>query len=233
MGQHSGTPSGRGETLTVGSGLGSLGAEPGTALALQIPVPPGTARASQRLFVCKVFRVVLRKGWQSSAPSGSGQGLNNKCCPDPDAPWSLCQHGVGVVTGGKGLCLCPPGAGQDSGTGCSPPCQAHAPPLSQFSVVEGQPVGFWMCLTVPAPVSQVLAPSSCTRCMRGSGAFPWTPMTSQMLWCRCRGPPWLWESTSMQVMWGWEQGRVGLGTGQRTGSMRGPSPDPPFGSALP
>lgn len=215
MGQHGGTPAGRCGTLTVAAGLALW--EPGQAQISADPPsppcsrrPPGHCQGLSKAVCVQSVPGAFGGGWQSSAPSGSGQGLNNKCCPDPDAPQSLCQHGVGVVDGGKGLCLCPLERGRTlewAVPGVVEPCQARAPPRSQFSMAEGQPVGFGMCLTVPAPVLQVLAPSSCTRCTRGSGAFPWTPMTSQMLLYRCQGPPWLWESTSMQVMQGWEQDR--------------------------
>lgn len=134
----------------MGSRLGSLGAGPGTALTLQISHahcvlchPLGHCQGLSKAVCVQSVPAAFGGGWQSSAPSGSGQGLNNKCCPDPDAPLSLCQHGVGVVGGGKGVHSCPPGAGQDPGMGCARGCSP-------------QGCLCWACRTLPGSCSSAV-----------------------------------------------------------------------------
>lgn len=96
------------------------------------------------------------------------------------------------------------------------PCWVFASPWCCSRVVFHE---LWLpleglCLLVGRSLSlclsQVLAPSSCIRSTRGSVAFPWTPMTSRMPSCLCRGPRWLWGLISTQVTCDLKVGHRGL-----------------------
>lgn len=166
---------------------------------------------------------------QAAAQSASTSSQHSSTLPCQSLlSWAICPGwGLVVLLSWQGRTLPP----------ALPSLRSSMELLLQFSLscgclLKGQRVVCGMCLTVPASVLQVLAPSSCIQSMRGSVAFPWTPMTSQMLSCLCRGPLWRWGSTSMQVT-------QELGTGQQGwrdwggGAQGRPPPDPPLAVLCP
>lgn len=123
----------------------------GTAFALQTAAPcplrrclPREGRAPARRSLpgplkgclCKMFLVVSEGAGRAAAPSGSGQGLNNKRCPDPDAEQSLCQRSGAEVALERGLARASPGPRRGAG-----PLVQAAPGLAACREVRAGPAG--------------------------------------------------------------------------------------------